>query len=80
MFGALLRAAPDALFVALIGAFLAKVTGPFIGVMTSGSIQQSNQLVGWLSSVSDNAVLIGILGLVLTLLARAVVEAQVARV
>lgn len=75
MFGALVRAAPSALFMALLAAVLSKVLSPMIDVMTAadGVTEQSN-LVAGLISVSNNALLVGLLALLLTLIARATVE------
>jgi len=80
MFGALLRAAPQALFVALLGAVTARIMEPLLAVMVGGSATQNDMLVSGLQSATDNFVLIGVLALLVTLLARAVLEARAGRV
>jgi hypothetical protein len=76
MFGALLRAAPQALFVALLAAVGSRVATPLIDSMTAGSAQQSDLIVGTLTAATDNFLLVGILALLITLVARATIEAQ----
>ena len=78
MFGAIVRAAPQALFVALLGAVTARVANPLIAQAAAGSATKQDTLLAGLVTLTDNFVLVGILALLLTLLARAVLEAQVA--
>lgn len=76
MFGALLRAAPQALFMALLAAVAARVVAPLVDTMTAGGAQQSDLIVGTLSAASDNMLLVGLVALLVTLVARATIEAQ----
>jgi hypothetical protein len=76
MFGALLRAAPQALFMALIAAVLSRILAPLVSFNLNGPATQSDLLINTLTTVSGNSLLIGILALLVTLVARAVVEAQ----
>jgi hypothetical protein len=76
MFGVLLRAAPQALFIALLAAVMAEVTNPLVDQMTAGGAEQSDLLVVAVQSGTENAVLVGIVGLVVTLVARATIEAR----
>jgi hypothetical protein len=76
MFGFLLRAAPQALFVALLGAVASKVLQPIIDVSLAGPATEQDLLISSLVAVTDNFVLAGLLGLLLTLIARAVIEAR----
>jgi hypothetical protein len=77
MFGAVLRAAPQALFVALLAAVGARVTQPLFDFMAAGPAESDDLLLGSLQAASDNILLVAILALVLTLIARAVVEARI---
>jgi hypothetical protein len=76
MFGALLRAAPQLLGIPLLAAALAKVVGPMVTFATNGPATQSDMLIVLMTGISDNFVLVGVLALFLTLLARAVIEAR----
>lgn len=80
MFGAILRAAPQALFIALLGAVLARVTDPLIDQMVAGGAEDGDLLLTAAQAGSDHAVLVGIVALLLTLIARATIEAQMGRV
>jgi hypothetical protein len=77
MFGAVLRAAPQALFMALLAAVAARVTDPLFDFMASGPAQSDDLLLGSLQAATDNILLVGVLALILTLLARAVIEARI---
>lgn len=79
MYGFILRAAPQALFVALLGAITAKVVGLLAEVMTDGPGTQSDLLINGLLAVSDHYILVGIAALVVTWVGRAVLEARVGR-
>jgi len=76
MFGALLRAAPQLLGIPLLAAALAKVVGPIVTFATDGPATQNDMLIVLLTGISDNFVLVGVLGLLLTLVATAVIEAR----
>lgn len=80
MFGAILRAAPQALFIALLGAVLARVTDPLIDQMVAGGAEEGDLLLKTAQAGTENAVLVGILALLVVLIARAVIEAQMGRV
>jgi len=77
MFGAVIRAAAQALFVALLAAVATRVLSPLFDFMAAGPAQSDDLLLGSLQAASDNLLLVALLALVLTLLARAVVEARV---
>lgn len=76
MFGALLRAAPQALLIALLTAVFARVVNPLIDVMTDGPASSNDMLVSGLNSATSNFILVGLAALVLALIARAVLEAR----
>lgn len=78
MFGAILRAAPQALFIALLASVSARITEPLIDFTLDNSpAAKSDMLVSGLQSATDNYLLVGIAALLLALVARAVVEARV---
>jgi hypothetical protein len=72
MFGALLRAAPQLLLFPLLAAALAKVIEPILTFMNATS---DDMLFVLLVGISNNFVLVGVLGLFMGLLARAISEA-----
>jgi len=79
MFGALLRAAPEALFIALFAAIVARVVDPLKQAALDGPATQSDTLIVTLSAATENFILVGLLALLLTLIARATIESQLAR-
>jgi len=77
MYGVLLRAGPQALFISLMAALFARVLNPLVDVMlVDGPAQQDDMLINALTAASDNFVLIGIIALVITILGTAVIEAD----
>jgi len=79
MLGAFARAAPQALFAAVIAAFLSRVMSYIMPIiLDSPDASESDPLVSGLMAVSssDNFLLVGLLALLLTLLGRAMVEAK----
>jgi len=77
MYGVLLRAGPQALFISLMSALFARVLDPLVDVMlVDGPAQQDDMLINALTAASDNFVLIGIIALVITILGTAVIEAD----
>jgi hypothetical protein len=76
MFGVLIRAGPQALFMALLGAILARILSPLIGFMTAGPATEDDLLINALTAVSENYILMGVLALVITILATAVLESR----
>lgn len=79
MYGFILRAAPQALFVALLGAITAKVVGLLAETMLAGPATESDLLVSGLTAVSDHYILVGIAALIVTWIGRAVLEARAGR-
>lgn len=77
MFGAVLRAAPQALFLALLAALAARITQPLFDFMAAGPATSNDLLLGSLQAATDNMLLIGVLALLLRLIAAAVVEARI---
>jgi hypothetical protein len=77
MFGALLRAAPQALFIALLAAITSRVLDPFLSFIAAGPAETDDLLYSGLESASENFLLVGLLALLVTLVARAVIEARV---
>lgn len=63
--------------MALLAAVAARVTDPLFDFMLDGPAKSNDLLLGSLQAATDNILLVGVLALVLTLLARAVVEARV---
>lgn len=79
MLGAFARAAPQALFIAVLAAITARATEPMTNyALNSTSASQSDPLISGLSAASDppNFLLVGVIALVLTLIGRAMVEAE----
>lgn len=78
MFGAILRAAPQALFIALLSAVFARVLSPIIDfILQSPNADQNDLLISGLQAASDNFILVGLVALALVLLTRAVLESQI---
>lgn len=77
MYGELLRAAPGALFAALLAAVLSYVLDPILDLMlASDEASASDPLITGLQAVEGNALLAGVIAILLTLIARATVERQ----
>lgn len=79
MLGAFARAAPQALFIAVLAAMTARIMDPLTTfILDSNSASKSDPLVNLLQTASDppNFLLVGVLGLILTLIGRAMVEAR----
>lgn len=78
MFGTIVRAAPQALFIAFLSAILARVLGPIMDfIMASESANQDDLLISGLTAASDNFIIVGLIALGVVLLARAILEAQI---
>jgi hypothetical protein len=75
MYGAVIRAGGEALFVALLAAVLSFALEPFITFLGDYA-DQSDLLYSGLVAVSNNALFAALLGILIWLIARAVVEAQ----
>lgn len=76
MFGWLLRAAPQILFLAFLAALLGYILEPLLGFITDGGAHTSSPLVEAIGAVQSNLIIVGIVGLILAGIARAVVEAR----
>jgi Mg/Co/Ni transporter MgtE len=77
MLGAIARAAPGALFAAVIAAVLSRALGPLLDIMLEAdAATESEPLISGLQAASNNFLLVGIIGLLLTLIGRAIVEAR----
>lgn len=75
MYGVLVRAAPQAVFVALVSAAGSRVLQPLVDLMLQEGAKD-DLLISGLQTASDNFVLVGILALLLTILAAAVIESR----
>jgi len=76
MYGVLFRAGPEALFVGVLGAVFARALGPLVDVMMVEA-NQDDVLISALTAASDNFILVGIIAIMLTVLATAVLEGSV---
>ena len=75
MFGGILRAAPDALFVTLIAAITSYVLAPLYSfAVASDGASETDILLWGLRTASANFLLVGLFAGLLTLLARANLE------
>lgn len=78
MFGAFARAAPQALFIALLAAILARVLDPILEfTLDSPNATQNDMIIAGLQAASDNFLLVGLIALAVALLARATIEASI---
>lgn len=78
MFGVIIRAAPQALFIALLSAVLARVLDPIIEfTLESPNADENDLLISGLQAAGDNFILVGLIALALVILTRAVIESQV---
>jgi hypothetical protein len=76
MFAVFLRAAPAALFAALLGAILKTVTGPLFAFM--GPRSEGHMLRTGLEAATQNWLTVGVLAVAVGILYGAVVESRVA--
>lgn len=76
MYGFILRAAPQALFIGVLAAVLSAIVDPLLTFMTDGPATSNDLLVSSLTAVTDNFVLVGIAALALTFIGRAVIEGK----
>jgi len=76
MFGILVRSAAEALFVALLSWVLGQVPAPLVTLMQDGAANQDDLLIQALNGAGEHFVLIGILALFVSIIARAVIEGK----
>lgn len=78
MYGVILRAAPQALFIALLAAVLSRVLDPILEfILASPNAEESDLLISGLQAASENFILVGLIALALVIIARAVLESEI---
>lgn len=78
MYGVILRAAPQALFIALLAAVLSRILDPILEfTLESPNAAESDLLISGLQAASENFILVGLISLALVIIARAVLESEI---
>lgn len=80
MFGRIISQAPQILFIVLLAAFLERIMGHMLPVMSNGAATENDPLFAGIEAVAgtpENFALVGIIALVVAFLARSVVEGNI---
>lgn len=75
MYGVLIRAGPGALMIALMGALAARILEPLLDMMLVEA-SQDDMLIKSVTAISENFILVGLIGLGITIVGAAVLEAK----
>lgn len=76
MYGTLIRAGLEALFIALLGAVFVAVMSPLLSAMYPAA-NEDDLLINALTAAQENFILIGIIAILVTVIATAILEGSI---